>query len=148
MSSAPRPRPGLRPRAAALVLAAGAAVAALPARAERDPSTASTELSALPLALSVAVPLSVLAAGGAFVVVSVQLASEATVYVLERVADGLRFTVRVAGRAMVGASELAGAAVVVTLAGTGYLLCAAGRVIAYVPGETSRGLMYHREVLP
>jgi hypothetical protein len=134
-------RPGLLLPTAALLLATAAA----PAHADRGGSTLS-ELSALPVALSVAVPVSVLVAGGAFVVVAVQATAEGTAWILERVADGLRFSVVVASRTVEAASEIVGAAVVVTAVTTGCILSAGGRVIAYVPNDEGRLLLHHEQV--
>jgi hypothetical protein len=121
------------------------ALAAASAHAERGGSTLS-DLSALPVALSVAVPVSVLVAGGTFVVVAVQATVEGTAYVLERVGDGLRFSVVVAARTVEAASEVVGTAVLVTVVATGCLLTAGGRVLAYVPNDDGRALLHHEQV--
>lgn len=131
--------------------------AGLPAHAGPNLSEASIALSLAPVALSVgvvsatgvalsAVPLAVLSAGTALVIVSVEVIGGATVWVLERVSDGVRISVRTAGRLSEGARGAAGAAVYVSVIGAGTLLSTAGEVIAFIPNEIGKALLHHEKV--
>lgn len=125
----------------AAVLTAG-----LDARAQRTLSDASA-LSVLPVAISVAAPASLLVAGAALSVVSVTALADGTLIVLERASDGTRASVLLATHAAGGVSVAAGTAVVVTALASGWLLSAAGQVIAFVPNELGRALLYNERVL-
>lgn len=136
----------------AAVLCAG-----LPAQARPGLSEASIAVSVAPVALSVgvigaggmvlsAVPVAVLSAGTALVIVSVEVIGGATVWVLERVSDGARFSVKTAGGLSEGARASAGAAVTVSVIGAGTLLSAAGEVIAFIPNEIGKALLHHERV--
>ncbi|MBL8334768.1 MAG: hypothetical protein JNM08_16775, partial [Rubrivivax sp.] len=66
-----------------------AATLAAPAWAHRQAHASElSALSMLPVAVSVAAPVALLASGAAFTVVAVEAASEGTVWVLERASDG------------------------------------------------------------
>lgn len=136
---------------------AAALAAGLPVQAGPNLSEASVALSLAPVALSVgvvsatgavlsAVPLAVLSAGTALVVVSVEVIGGATVWVLERVSDGVRISVRTAGRLSEGARGAAGAAVYVSVIGAGTLLSTAGEVIAFIPNEIGKALLHNEQV--
>lgn len=126
--------------------ASAAMLTAAEARAQHPLSDASV-LSALPVAISVAAPASLLVAGAVVSVVSVTLVAEGTLIVLERASDGARASVLLASGAAVGLSASVGSAVVVTVLATGWLLSAAGQVIAFVPNELGRALLYNERVL-
>jgi len=116
-----------------------AALAASPAaRAHSEVSDASA-LSLLPVAVSVAAPVVVLAGGAMLAVVSVQASAVGTVWVLERASDGARMSVHFAGHV----SAAIGAAVVVTAVSTGWVLSAAGAAIAFIPNEIGRSLLHN-----
>ena len=122
-------------------------LAALPAQAQRDPSTASA-LSTLPLA-SVTVmtaPVLLSTAGTLLVVQGVQASAQGTVFVLERAADGARASVTVAGRAAAGSAVAVGTVVTVSVIGAGVLLSAGGEVIAFIPNEVGRALLHHERL--
>ncbi len=116
------------------------------AHAQRALSDASL-LSALPVAISVAAPASMLVGGAALSVVSVTAVSEGTLIVLERVADGTRASVLLASGAAGALSVASGTVVVVTALATGWLLSTAGQVIAFVPNELGRALLHNERVL-
>lgn len=122
----------------------GAGVAS-PARAHGGLSEASA-LSMLPLAVSVAAPALVLSAGAGLTVVAVQASGEATVWVLERASDGARASVTVSGAVAGGASLLVGTAVAVTAVSAGWVLSAAGQVIAFVPNEIGKALLHNERI--
>ena len=84
----------------AAVLTVGLALGHAPmARAHVTASEASSALSLLPVAVSVAAPVLLVAGAGAFTVVSVAASAEGSVWVLERASDGARASVRFAGHA-------------------------------------------------
>ena len=122
-----------------------AGTAAAPARAHGGLSEASA-LSMLPLAVSVAAPALVLSAGAGLTVVAVQASGEATVWVLERASDGARASVTVSGAVAGGASLLVGTAVAVTAVSAGWVLSAAGQVIAFVPNEIGKALLHNERI--
>ena len=105
-----------------------------------------TKLSMLPLAVSVAAPALVLSAGAGLTVVAVQASGEATVWVLERASDGARASVTVSGAVAGGASLLVGTAVAVTAVSAGWVLSAAGQVIAFVPNEIGKALLHNERI--
>ncbi|MFN5164757.1 MAG: hypothetical protein ACK5JG_05315 [Pseudomonadota bacterium] len=127
----------------ATVLTVGLALGHAPmARAHVTASEASSALSLLPVAVSVAAPVLLVAGAGAFTVVSVAASAEGSVWVLERASDGARASVRFAGHA----SAAVGAAVVVATVSTGWVLSAAGAAIAFIPNELGRALLHNERV--
>jgi hypothetical protein len=131
--------------AAAACAALLAGTAAAPARAHGGLSEASA-LSMLPLAVSVAAPALVLSAGAGLTIVAVHASGEATVWVLERASDGARASVTVSGAVAGGASLLVGTAVAVTAVSAGWVLSAAGQVIAFVPNEIGKALLHNERI--
>lgn len=141
-----------------LGLALCASLSATPAaRADANLSEASLAVSLAPVALSVgavsatgavlsAAPVALLSAGTALVVVSVQVVGGATVWVLERVSDGVRISIRTAGKLAEGVAVSAGTAVVVSVIGAGTLLSTAGEVIAFIPNEIGKALLHNEKV--
>lgn len=90
--------------------------------------------------------LSAVAASGTIIVESVQVAGDASMIVLAGASDAASATLRLSGKAIEGASLVAGASVVVMAVSTGYVLVAAGQVIAFVPNEIGRSLLHHSRV--
>ena len=117
------------------------ALAPASARAAPNASDAST-LSMLPIAASVAVPVTLLALGGSLVVSAVQAASDGTVWVLERASDGSRASVVFSG----GVSVAAGTVLTVTAINAGWVLSDAGRAVAFVPNDLGKTLLYNERV--
>ena len=103
-------------------------------------------LSALPVAVSVAAPVMILAGGAALTVVSVQASATGTLWVLERASDGARATLNFSGHAVGASLALAGTAVLVTAVSTGWLISAAGQAIAFVPNQIGASLLYNERV--
>ena len=139
------------------VALAAALCAGLPAQARPGLSEASIAVSLAPVAASVGVigaggmvlsaaPLAVLSAGTALVIVSVEVIGGATVWVLERVSDGVRISLKTAGGLSEGARASAGAAVTVSVIGAGTLLSTAGEVIAFIPNEIGKALLHNERV--
>ena len=108
------------------------------------PSNASdlSAASMLPVAVSLAAPVAVLSAGAALTVVSVQAASGAAVWVLERASDGAQASVTLSA----GASVAAGTAVLVVASSAGWVLSAAGKAIAFIPNEVGKALLYNERI--
>lgn len=130
---------------AAALLTAALGLAAPAARADTRASDASA-LSMVPVAVSVAAPAMLLSAGAALTVVAVETASDGAVWVLERASDGARASVRLSARAAGGLSVAVGTAVVVTAVSTGWLLSAAGQVVAFVPNTIGSALLHNERV--
>ena len=117
----------------------------VPARAQSHVSEASA-LSALPVAVSVAAPVVLLSGGVMLTVVAVEASATGTVWLLERASDGARMSVTLAASAAGGLSLAAGAAVTVSVVGTGWVLSAAGKAIAFIPNEVGKALLYNERV--
>lgn len=139
---------------AATTLSLAIATLAAPAQAQSELSLA---VSAAPLVLSVgavsatgvvlsALPLAILSAGVTLVVVSVEVVGGATIWVLERASDGVRISLKVAGKLAEGVVVSTGAAVTVSVIGAGTVLSAAGQVIAFIPSEIGKALLYNEQV--
>jgi hypothetical protein len=130
-------------------LLAAAVLAGSLVSAHAHPPSAASELSALsmlPIAVSVAAPITLLSAGAAITVVAVEASAAGTVWVLERASDGARASVRLSGRALEGASAALGTALTVTAISTGWVLSAAGTALAFVPNEIGAALLYNERV--
>ena len=107
-----------------------------------DPSTASSALSLLPVAVVVAAPVAVLSGGVVLTVVAVQASAAGTVWVLERASDGARASVQLAG----SAAMALGTGLVVTAVSTGWVLSAASEAVAFIPNEIGASLLYNERV--
>ncbi len=141
-----------------MIAATGLCLAlSLSAQAHNTPSEASAALSIAPVALSVgavsaagvalsALPVGILSAGVTLVVVSVEVVGGATVWVLERASDGARISIKATGKLAAGVVVSTGAAVTVSVIGAGTLLSAAGEVIAFIPNEIGKALLYNEQV--
>jgi hypothetical protein len=139
---------------AALISAAVFATTAVQAQSAASELSA---ISALPVVLSAGVvgaaagaaaigASAILSAGATLVVVSVEIVAGATVWVLERASDGVRISLKIAGKLVEGSVLSVGTAVVVAVVGTGYILSAAGKAIAFIPNEIGRALLYNERV--
>lgn len=128
-------------KALLLAAAVAASIGSTPARAHGGASELSA-LSALPVAVSVAVPVGLLVSGAVFTVVAVEAASGATVWVLERASDGVRFSLRLAE----GASVAAGSTLVVVAVAAGWVLSAAGEAVCFIPNELGRALLHDQRL--
>ena len=135
----------------ALLLAAGMAAA--------QAQTAASELSAvsaLPLASVVVASAGasavaqastqVLVAGASLVVRAVESTARGTIYVLERVSDGIRVSVEVGAQAAGAASLAVGTAVTVSAITAGLILSVAGEAIAFIPNAVGRALLYNQRL--
>ncbi|MEO6281365.1 hypothetical protein [Roseateles sp.] len=145
----------MKPLLAALTLSLSLAMAS--AQAHTNPSEASVALSLAPVVLSVgavsatgvvlsALPVGILSAGVTLVVVSVEAIGGATVWVLERASDGVRISIKATGKLAEGVVVSTGAAVTVSVIGAGTILSAAVEVIAFIPSEIGKALLYNEQV--
>ena len=138
------PATTVRPRIAAIALAVSLAASGV-ARAESNPSRISEE-SLVPVAISVALPVVLVAGAGSIVVTGVQASADGVVWFVESAADGVKGSIRFAADAVTASAVVVGTVVVVTVIGTGMLLSAAGHVIAFIPNEIGRSLSYNERV--
>jgi len=141
-------RPGLK----AWMLTCGTALALLtatPMARAHHPNQASeaSALSMLPVAVSVTAPALLFSGTVALSVVAIQATADGVVWVLERASDGARISVKWASLSAGMASVAVGTVVTVTAVSAGWLLSAAGEVIALVPNTLGRALLHHEEVL-
>lgn len=134
-------------------LAATAAVLALatsPLAQAHDPSRDLSGASGLslsvPVAISVAAPSALLVTGASFVVVSVEVLAEGTVWVLERASDGARMSIRFGAEMGTASVVAAGTLVVATVVAAGCVLSVAGEAIAFIPSEIGRALIYDERI--
>src|SRR5438093_2024094 len=93
--------------------AAAIALAPLPAARAKSTLSDASALSMLPVAVSVAAPVMLLAAGVSLTLVAIEASATGTVWVLERASDGARATLRFSGEVVGGASAALGAAILV-----------------------------------
>lgn len=133
-----------------IVIAAATAsailIASAPAAWAHAEVSEASALSLLPVAVSVAAPVALLAGGAMLTVVSVQVSAVGTVWVLERASDGARTTLHFSGHVAQGASLAVGGAVMVTALASGWVLSAAGQAIAFVPNELGRVLLHNERI--
>lgn len=136
------------PLPSALLCAALSCLAAL-ATASPQASTEMSNGSALAVDGSAAViegSLGAVAAGGAVVVASVEVAGDASLMVLTSAADGTKSVLRLSGQAARDASAAVGGSVQLVALASGTLLIAAGRVLAFVPNRLGRALLHSSAV--
>lgn len=133
----------LRRGLAALALAATLVNAH--AAADAGPSDVSA-LSTLPIAVSVTVPALLISGVAELSVVGIEASGDASVWVLERVADGARASVRVGRRAAGGVSVAVGTGVLVTAVSAGWVLSVAGQAVAFVPNQVGAALLHNERV--
>ena len=135
-------------RCTTCALAMAVICAGVPARAERGPSSLSqlSAISMLPVAMSVTSASLVLAGTASLAVVAVQASAEGMVWIVERASDGVRGTIRFARDFTGSLAIAAGEAISVVAMGTGWLLCTAGKAIAFVPNEIGSALLYSERI--
>lgn len=104
-------------------------------------AAASTAASAV-----IAVPVVLSTAGAVLVVKAVESTARGTLYVLERASDGARASIELTGKAVSGASMVAGTAVTVSVIGSGVVLSALGEAIAFLPNELGRALLHNERL--
>ena len=114
--------------------------------AEAQSSTELSGASLVPVAISVALPVVLVAGVGSIVVTGVEASAEGTVWIVENVADGVKGSICFAGRVVGAAAIAVGTVIVVTVVATGMVLSTAGQVIAFIPNEIGRTLSYNQRV--
>lgn len=143
--------------ASVLLTASLFGLAHLPVQAQNNLSADLSTISMMPVAsvvgtvsavtgAVVAVPVAFSVAGAVLVVKAVEVSAQGTVYVLERVSDGVRVSVEVSGKAAKGASIAVGTTVTVSAIAAGTVLSVAAEVIAFIPNEIGRALMHNERV--
>jgi hypothetical protein len=137
-------RPILRHASFTAALALSLACSA-PARAQSSASELS-DLSLLPVAVSAALPVMLVAGVGSVVVQGVEVSADGVVWVVRSTVDGAVASVRVAGHAAGAVSVAVGTVITVTALAAGTLLCVAGEAIAFIPNEIGRAMLYHQKV--
>ena len=100
--------------------------------------SASTAVVALPVALSVD--------GAKLVVKGVQASAKGTVLLLESASDGAAASIEISGKALRATGASLGDTILVSVIVTGALLSVAGEVIAYVPNEMGKALLYNERL--
>lgn len=109
-------------------------------------STALSDASTVSVAVSVALPVALVAGVGSLVVTGVEASADGVMWLVETIAEGVQGSIRFAAHA-VGATLVAvGTVIAVTVVATGMLLSSAGRVIAFIPNEVGHGLSYNQRV--
>lgn len=141
-------KPQLLRRCTAYSLVVAFVSATSPAHATRGPSSVSelSALSTLPVAMSVTSASLVLAGTASLSVIAVEASADGVVWIVERAADGVRGTVRFARDVAGGLSIAAGEMISVVAMGSGWLLCTAGKAIAFVPNEIGSALLYSERI--
>ena len=127
---------------AAAVLAAGTHAAC----AHPNNLAEASALSMLPVAVSVAAPIVIVAGGAMLTVVAIEASATGTVWVLERASDGARASLRLSTAAAAELSVAVGTTVSVVAFSAGCILVSAGKAIAYIPNEIGTALLYNERV--
>ena len=139
-----KPPSALSTRLAAVATAI--ALTAASANGQAESSSELSEASLVPVAISVALPVILVAGVGSIVVTGVEASAEGTVWIVENVADGVKGSICFAGKVVGTAAVAVGTVIVVTAVATGMVLSSAGRVIAFIPNEVGRSLSYNQRV--
>jgi len=125
----------------ALSILAFLVLTSVSAHAHAQASEASA-LSALPIGVLSAMPVVIVASGASLTVRAVEASADGTTWVLERAADGVRASVKLAGNASVAV----GTSVIVTAVAAGNVLSVAGKAIAFIPNEIGAALLHNERV--
>src|ERR1700712_4296525 len=121
----------MKPPFASWPLTLALAGALVSGNVQAQSSSALSEASLLPVAVSVALPVMLVAGVGSLVVTGVQASAEGVVWLVENVADGVKVSICFAGHVVAVAGIAVGTVIVATVVGTGVVLSAAGRAIAF-----------------
>ncbi len=111
-----------------------------------DASAASSALSALPVAVSVVAPIGVISAGATLVVASVEVTAIGTVWVLQRASDGAKVVVKLSAQGAGAVSVGVGTVVTLTAISTGWVVITGSEMIAFIPNELGKALLYNERV--
>ncbi len=99
-------------------------------------------LSALPIGVLSAAPVAVFASGANLTVSAVEASAAGTTWILERAADGVRVSVKLAGNASVAV----GTSVAVMAMAAGHVLSVAGQAVAFIPNQIGASMLYNERV--
>lgn len=99
---------------------------------------ASTAVVALPVALSVE--------GSKLVVKGVKASAKGTVLLLESASDGAAASIELSAGALGASAASVGTTILVSVVGAGVLLSTAGEVIAFIPNEIGKALLYNERL--
>jgi hypothetical protein len=122
-----------------------ACLTALPVSAN-DSTAASTEASQASLAAGGAIvdgSVAMLRAGATLSIVALASAGDASIVVLRDVATGAQMSMRIARDVAREGALAIGEGVHIVGEATGYSLVVAGRLVAFIPNEAGRALVYH-----
>lgn len=140
-----------RRRLAAMTLSlAMALTAVLPdkaAMAHQQGASEASALSGMAVGMLVAAPVVSMVGVSTMAVVTVSVAADGTVWVLERASDGARFVVKVSAATVGAASVVVGTVITVTAVSAGWVLSTAGEVLAFVPNALGQALLHNERVL-
>ena len=114
-----------------------AALLSAPVHAQSRKSDAST----VSVVVSVMLPAAFISEGGRYVVKGVEASADGTVYVLEKVGEGIRGSVTVGANVSGAASVGVGESVSFVTSASGTLLAASGKVLAIIPNALGRALL-------
>jgi len=135
-----------RPVAAAVLLLGMAGHSSV-VQAAGDPSAAaSSALSALPVAVSVAGEVVLLSAGVVLTVVAVEVVAGATDWVLKGASGAATLSLRVSGRVVEGVAVGIGTVLVGTALSTGMVLSVASEAVAFIPNQIGASLLYNETI--
>jgi hypothetical protein len=95
---------------------------------------------------AVALPAAVSVAGATLVVKSVEVSATGVVCVLERASDGARVSLEFAGRSVAAAAMSVGATMSVTIIASGAIVTHAGEAIAFIPNAIGRALTHNERM--
>lgn len=120
-------------------------LAAAPTQAQNASNASAASSAALSYASASVVgnTASALAAGASLTLVAIEKAGEAVIWVLKDVSTGATVSIRASTQAIGAASMAVGTVITVTASAAGYALYSAGRMIAFVPSEVGRSMVYH-----
>jgi hypothetical protein len=90
--------------------------------------------------------LDIVASGSELVVTGIQKIGETTVIVAKEASAAATESLKLSISAVAGASLAVGTVVQIVAFSTGYSLMAAGQVLAFIPNEVGRSLLYHQRV--
>ena len=151
---------GLHRTATAAIAGAALVLGLATAPAARAQSDASLMVSALPIAsvvvgtavsvgastAVVALPVALSVDGAKLVVKGVKASAKGTVLLLESASDGAAASIELSAGALGASAASVGTAIFVSVIGSGVLLSAAGEVIAFIPNEIGKALLYNERL--
>ncbi len=90
--------------------------------------------------------LMTIGASGVLVVESSSAVANGVIIVMKTAADAASVTVQLSGEGLQQLGLVSGAIIQATAVSTGHLLISAGKVIAFIPNEIGKALVYHARV--